>query len=29
MRVVTVPDAGDNVMFDDPDTFAAAVAGTA
>ncbi|MFE9017217.1 alpha/beta fold hydrolase [Streptomyces sp. NPDC007808] len=27
VRVVTVPGAGHNVMFDDPDTFAAAVAG--
>lgn len=27
VRVVTVPDAGHNVMFDDPDAFAAVVAG--
>ncbi|MFF8730633.1 alpha/beta fold hydrolase [Streptomyces sp. NPDC015171] len=29
VRVVTVPGAGHNVMFDNPDAFAAAVAGTA
>jgi pimeloyl-ACP methyl ester carboxylesterase len=29
VRVVTVPDAGHNVMFDNPDAFAAAVAGRA
>lgn len=28
VRVVTVAGAGHNVMFDDPDAFAAAVAGT-
>ncbi|MFF9090527.1 alpha/beta fold hydrolase [Streptomyces sp. NPDC014991] len=28
VRVVTVPEAGHNVMFDNPDAFAAAVAGT-
>ncbi|EST20765.1 alpha/beta fold hydrolase [Streptomyces roseochromogenus] len=28
VRVVTVPDAGHNVMFDNPDAFVAAVAGT-
>ncbi|ANH90387.1 alpha/beta hydrolase [Streptomyces sp. SAT1] len=28
VRVVTVPDAGHNIMFDNPDMFAAAVAGT-
>lgn len=28
VRVVTVPDAGHNIMFDNPDIFAAAVAGT-
>ncbi|MET7983670.1 MULTISPECIES: alpha/beta hydrolase [unclassified Streptomyces] len=29
VRVVTVPGAGHNIMFDNPDAFAAAVAGTA
>ncbi|MET8130629.1 alpha/beta hydrolase [Streptomyces sp. NPDC005251] len=29
VRVVTVPGAGHNIMFDNPDVFAAAVAGTA
>jgi pimeloyl-ACP methyl ester carboxylesterase len=28
VRVVTVPGAGHNVMFDNPDAFSAAVAGT-
>jgi pimeloyl-ACP methyl ester carboxylesterase len=28
VRVVTVPGVGHNVMFDNPDAFAAAVAGT-
>lgn len=28
VRVVTVPGAGHNVMFDNPDAFVAAVAGT-
>lgn len=29
VRVVAVPGAGHNIMFDNPDAFAAAVAGTA